>query len=249
MQPATASASMPAPSGMSEVNRILGIFWDPKPVYRDLAAKPRWWVPMILLMIVSVTMIYTFSHKIGWETFIQKQIEQQMMRNPQMTQPPAEQLQIGIKIAGTMGYVMSVIGGPIFALLIAALLTFVFKTLGGVDVTFKQSFSFTYYSYLPNAIAQILAIVVMFFVIPADFDLNNPVALNVAWFLDPATTPAWLRAPARFLDVFWIWSMLLTALGFSTATKRLKYSKSVALVASVWLVFAAIATGWAAMFG
>ena len=203
---------------------------------------------MILLIVVSLVMMFTFSSKIGWETFIQKQVEQQLHRNPEAQQPTPEQLQTGSKIAGIFGYVMAVVTGPVFALLFAALLMFMFRTVGQSNVSFAQAFSITYYSSLPMMISSILAIVVMFFVNPVDFDLQNPLALNLAWFLDPATTPAPLRALARFVDVFWIWIMLLTALGFSVAAKKVTFSKSLALVASVWLLFAAISAGWAAIF-
>ena len=134
------------------------------------------------------------------------------------------------------------------ASVIAALFMLVFKTLGGADLTFKQSFSITYYSFLPNALATILAIIVMFFVNPADFDLRNPVALNVGWFLNAETTPKWLQAMASSIDLFSIWIMLLLALGFSTAARKLKYSKALTLVVSLWVVFVVLKTGWTAMF-
>lgn len=243
------AASVPAPSQKNELSRIIGIFWDPKPVYEDLAVRPRWWVPLILLTVLAVAYLAAFSNVIGWERFL----EHEFQTNSRIQQlPPDEQqnfLQQQLKFIAPISYAGAVVGGVVVTVIIAALFVLVFKTLGGANLTFKQSFSITYYSFLPNALATILAIIVMFFVNPADFDLRNPVALNLGWFLSAETTPKWLQALASSIDLFSMWIMLLLALGFSTAARKLKYSKALTLVVSLWVFYVVLKTGWAAIFG
>ncbi|MCW5977522.1 MAG: YIP1 family protein [Bryobacteraceae bacterium] len=245
----SAIGGQPIEPRMSEAGRIFGIFWDPKPVYQDLAARPRWWAPLILLTALAVVYLAAFSSHVGWERFM----EHEFQTNSRLQQLSPEQrdqmLQQQLKIVGVASYAGAVVGGFVMTVVIAALFLFVFKTLGGADLRFKQSFSITYYSFLPNALATILAIVVMFLVNPADFDLRNPVALNAGFFLDPLTSPRWLHAVATSLDLFSIWIMLLLALGFSTAIRKLKFGVALTRVVALWFVYVFLKTGWSAMFG
>jgi hypothetical protein len=52
MSPETATSSDPQAQGMSEISRLAGVFFEPKKAFADIAARPRWIVPL-LLMIVS----------------------------------------------------------------------------------------------------------------------------------------------------------------------------------------------------
>jgi hypothetical protein len=233
---------------MSEIGRIFGIYWEPKPVYRDLAARPRWLIPYILLSLCGVVYLASFSRAIGWQTFMEREFE----KNERVQQLPPEQRQAlmeqQLRFAGPFAYGAAVVGGLAALLVVAAACLFMFKMLGGADLTFKQALSITSYSFLPNCLSAILAIVVIFFVNPVDFDLNNPLALNLGWFLDSETTPRWLQAAASSIDLFSIWIMLLLALGFSTAVKKISYSKALTVIVALWAVWVVLKAGGTALF-
>lgn len=241
--------SAPEPPGPqhSEIARLTGVFWDPKPVYEDLAARPRWWTPLILATLVSLAFLYGFSHRVGWERFL----EQEFRSNPRLQQLSIEQqrtiLAQQTKIVGITSYAGAVVGTALVCLAVAAVFLFVFRSFAGADLTFRQSFSIAVYSFLPNVLASALAILVMFLADPADFDLRNPLMLNAGWLVRSETAANWLRALAASIDLFSIWAMLLLALGFSVASKKLRYSKALALVIVVWLVYVGLKTGWTAL--
>lgn len=238
----------PETKGMTETGRLIGIFWEPRPVFEDLSTRPRWWVPLILLTVLAVGYLLAFSRIVGWETFMRQQFE----TNPQLQQIPPEQqdriLEQQTKYASTFGYVGAGVGVAASTLLIAALLLGLFNFLGGTRLKYKQAFSITCYSYLPTGLSTILAMVVMYLKNPEDFDLQNPLVLNVGSFLDPDTTAKWLHSIATSLDAFSIWVMLLLALGFSVAAKKLPFSRSLMLVLSPWAVYVALKSGWVSLF-
>ena len=97
---------------------------------------------------------------------------------------------------------------------------------------------------LPQVFGILLAIVVLFLKDPAEFDLRNSVASNLAVFLDPDTTPAWLLGLAGSLDLFVFWPLLLLATGFSVAARKLSWSKSFTWVVATWAVWVAVKCGW-----
>src|SRR5512140_750933 len=173
---------------MSEAGRIAGIFWEPKPVFEDLAERPRWWVPLILLTALSVVLAVTLSRVVGWEPTVRQQIES----NSRLAQMPAEQreraIEVGVKSASIMGYVGAAGGLTVSALLIAAVMLGSFNLLGGAKLKYRQAFSVTCYSFIPTGLSTILIMVVMFLKDPADFSIQNALPVHLGAFLNQQTT-------------------------------------------------------------
>jgi hypothetical protein len=236
------------PSSMSEAGRLVGIIWEPKPVFEDLAARPRWWAPLIILTALSMVSVVTLSRVVGWEPIVRQQMES----NSRLAQMPADQreraIEMGLKSASIMGYVAAVCGTTISALLVAAVMLGFFNLLGGAELKYRQAFSVTCYSMLPTGLSTILIMVVMFLKDPAEFSLQNALPVHLGAFLNPQTTAKWLYTLASSFNLFTIWMMLLMALGFSVASKRLTFGKSLTLVALPWAVVVLLGCAVAAMF-
>jgi hypothetical protein len=219
---------------MSEIGRLTGIFWDPRPVFENLAAKPRFLVPLILLTVLSILYLATFARIVGFEDLTRRQLES----NPRTAQLPAEQRERAIEQAAKftvpMAYAGGALGITVVSLVIAGVLLGCMNLFGGARLRYPQAFSLTCYSYLPSGIAQILALVVLLLKDPADFDLQNPIPLNVGAFLDRASVGGFAHSLASSLDLFSIWVILLMALGFSTAARRMSYAKALTLVLLPW---------------
>ena len=241
------------PESMGEIGRLTGIIWEPKPVFENLAARPRWWAPIILLTVISVIFVFTFSRVVGWEGYVRQQIDKQAQTNPQMAQMSPEQRERAVELSTTIakygGLGGSLVGVTLSTLLIAAIMLGSLNLLGGAGLKFREVFSVTSYSFLPSAISSLLAIVVMLLKNPEDFDLQNPLPANLGAFLSTQTTPKWLIALAGSFDLFIFWIMLLMALGFSVVAKRLSFGKSLTLVLIPWAVYVLIKVGVAGITG
>ncbi len=244
---------MPAPQApspnMSEAGRLAGIFWEPKPVFENLAAQPRFLVPLILLTVLSLVYLASFARVVGFENLTRRQLE----TNPRTAQLPPEQreraIQQGTKFATPMAYVGGVLGVTASSLVVAAILLGCMNLVGGAKVRYPQAFSITCYSLLPSGLATILSLVVMLLKDPADFDLRSPLPLNVGAFLDQKAVGGFLYSLAGSLDLFSIWVILLLALGFSTAAKRMSYGKALALVVLPWGIYVLLKSALASLAG
>jgi hypothetical protein len=241
------------PQGMGEIGRLTGMIWEPKPVFEDLAARPRWWAPIILLTILSVIFVFTFSRVVGWDAMMRQQLDKQAQTNPRMAQMSAEQREQSMAlltaIAKYGGLGGSFVGVTISTLLMAVVMLVSLNWLGGAGLKFKQVFSVTCYSFLPTAISTGLALVVMLLKNPEDFDLQRPLPANLGAFLSTQTSPKWLIGLASSFDLFTIWVMLLMALGFSVVAKRLSFAKSLTLVLIPWALYVLIKVGVAGITG
>lgn len=241
------------PQGMSEAGRLTGIFWEPRPVFEDLAQRPRFWVPLLILTAFAVVYMVTFSRVVGWESVYR----QQLTSNPRLDQMPPEQkqqaLQTMTKIVGPMASIAAAVGPAMGMLVISAVLLGCFNLLGGAGIKFRQAFSITCYSSLPSVLATIGALTVMLLKNPEDFSLQNPLPLNVGAFLAPGATAPWLLRLATSIDAFSLWSILLLALGFSIAAgqkkAKMSYGQALMLVLIPWALYVVVVVGIAAIGG
>jgi membrane protein DedA with SNARE-associated domain len=64
--------------------------------------------------------------------------------------------------------------------------------------------------------------------------LNNPVASNPGYFMNSADSPFWYFIASQ-VDIFLLWTLVLTAIGFST-TGKVKMGTSFAIVIGWWVV-------------
>ncbi len=233
---------------MGELGRLGGVLFDPKLAFADIAARPvRWWVPLLLLSVITIGFVLLFSQRVGWERFFRQQFQQ----NPRTREMPAEQreqiMRQQVAVTKWVAPIIVPIQFGVLTLVVAGAFLFVFNIVAGNQLTFRQVFAVTSYSWLPYAVAILLGTGLMYVQSPEEFDLQNPVFSNLGVFFDPVESPV-LFALTKSIDVFVIWGLLLLATGFSAAGRRLSWGKAFTWVVITWVLFVAGRVGWAALW-
>lgn len=233
----------------SELARLTGVIWEPGATFRDIAARPRWWPPLVIIIPLSLLFIYSFTVRVGWERFFRQQSE----TNSQMQKMDAAQreqvISTQIKYAPIATYAIVAIWLPVAAVIAAGVFLFVFRTMLGAELSFRQVFAIYCYSLIPLIFSSIMSFAVLFLKDPDQFDLQNPTLSNIGAFLDPLNTPKWLFSLAASVDVFTLWTLALLATGLSAAARKISWSTSFTWVMATWLVYVLLKAGWAALFG
>jgi len=121
--------------------------------------------------------------------------------------------------------------------------------LMSAGVKFKQIFAIECYAGLVGIIPHLLGIVVMFLKSPDQFNLMNPLVFNPAAFMDQKTASKFLYTLGAGMDLFVIWTLILTAIGIKAAAgKRLSTGGAAVAVilpyALLLLVGAAVAAAF-----
>ena len=232
---------------MSELSRLIGVFFEPKKAFVDIAERPRWVVPTLILILSSIVFLYTFNTHVGWETYLHRVMD----NNPRVQQLPPEQQQnafnLQLRIVPAFAYVGAVLGLPLTFLIAAGIALGIIRGLLGVPIRFAQAFAVMCYASLPRVVLAVLSDVVMFLKNPEDFDLQNPFFSNPGALMDPLKSSKFLYTLASAFDVFTIWVLLLMALGLKAAGgKRLSFGGALFAVALPWAVFVLIRGGAAA---
>jgi len=235
--PYAAPALPPEPAPLSEGARIVNTFIAPSKTFTDLRRNASWWGPWLLISIFALIFIYSMDRQIGFEQISRNEIAKSP-RADQFDKLPADQQQQRIQVAGKFVRYLSY-GIPVTILFYFAITALVlwasFKFGAGAQVSYKIAYAIVFYASLPITVSSILGTISMFSGInPEGFNVNNPVATNPAYFMDP-TQNKFLYVMASGLDVLIIWSIVLMGIGFSCNSK-VKRGTAIAIVAG-WYVF------------
>jgi hypothetical protein len=238
MTPELLPEEEPQAKGLGEGSRLTGVFFEPAKTFEDVAARPGFWAPLILVIVVSLVYMALFGQHVGWERMIRHQTE----TSARAAQQPPEQreagIQMAVKIAPIAGYVGVLVGIPLVWLIWSAVLLGIVKGMMSAQVRLKQVFAILCYAGLPGVIMALLAIAVMFMKPPDDFNLQNPLVFNPGAFMDPLTTSKFLYSLASALDLFRLWTLVLVAIGLKAAGgKQLSMGGAMTAVFLPWAIW------------
>jgi uncharacterized Tic20 family protein len=238
------------PTPLSEGARILNTFIAPSKTFTDLRRSAAWWAPFLLMVIISTVFVYTVGQKIGFRKVTENQLQMSPKQSAQLENLPADQRerQMEQRTTGTriISYAFPVIT-LIFWLILAAVMYPSFKFAAGADVNFKISLAIVVYAALPLILKSLLSLVsVLAGMSPDSFSFQNPLATNPGYFMNPADSP-FLYGILSAIDIFMIWTLVLTALGFTYVSKA-KRGTAFAIVFGWWALITLFFSGLGAMF-
>jgi hypothetical protein len=223
---------------MTEPARLFGVFYEPGKVFADVAERPRWLVPVIVAILLALSFTYAISTHIGWD----QTIRQAFANNSRVADLPADQRELLVarsaKFASIAGWAGAVVAPPFIVLIVSGVLTGIFNGLLGTELKFVQMFAITAYAFLVRGIYNLLLILLLYLKPPEDFNIQvSPFSL--AAYMNRQENPKWLMSLAGSLDLFTIWTIILLAIGFSVAAKKLSFSKALITIAIPWLILVA----------
>jgi hypothetical protein len=236
---------------MSELSRLTGVFFEPAKAFEDIASRPRWLTPLIIIMVCAISVSVVFSQRVGWERFFRQQIES----SPRTAQMSTEQKEQAIAMQSKFGPIMGgagvLIGLPIYYLIASGVLLGIVSGIMSAPVKFKQVFAVMCYASLAGAVvSSILTLAVMFLKSPDQFNLQNPLAFNPGAFMDPQGGSKFLYSLATSLDLFSLWTIFLIAVGLKAAGgKKLSFGGAFFAVLVPWAIYVLCKSAIAGAFG
>lgn len=228
------------------MGRVIGAFTSPKATFEDIARKPSWIAPMLILIILNLGISGLLATKVDWRSVVTKQMEASPASASLPEDQKAQRIEMGAKIAPMITWVAGILGIPIVALIITLVYWLGFNLIKGAGIKFGTAFGITVHALLPSAISIILTIIILYLKPAGDIvpEPGKMAATSLYAFL-PANAAKWLQALGASLEIFWIWCMVLLAIGYSAANPR-KIQSGYAIVFGIWLVWVLIKVGWAA---
>ncbi len=244
----TPSPAAEAQAPINHVGRIFGALFSPKTTFEEIVRRPGWIAPIILLTILSLGVSVLLGQKVSWERVVARSIEQSPRAQQLSAERREQQIAIGAKIARVAVYVFGTLGSLIFTVIMAAIFLGAFNLLAGAGVRFGTAMAISSHALMPSAISSVLAIVVLLVKSSDTIDPNHLLATNLGALVS-SDAPKWLEKLAASVDIFWIWILVLLAIGFSAAnTKKVSMGKALGIVFGLYVAFRLVVVGWAAAF-
>ena len=236
-----------ATPALSEPQRIINTFVAPSKTFADIRRNPGWWVPWLLVSIVSMAFFYTVEKKVGFDTIVNTTMEHApafMQQAMESLTPEQRQQRLQGQITGQrfVSIYLSWLTYLILGLIAAALYMVAFNFVLEAGIPYKNSLAVFFYGMLPKIFFSLLAIIVLIRgVDPTGFNLENPINTNVAAFLDRWNTSRFLYHLLSFVDVFTIWSVILLGIGYARqSAKKISTGTAITTVAVVYFIGALI---------
>jgi hypothetical protein len=241
--------TVPGAAPLTETQRILDIFVAPSKTFTDILRKATFWGPLVILIVVGVAYSFSVQQKIGWEQVYENNVRQLSLKAQEaLASPKAESMRtVQTKVGEIVSYVYVV---PVLIITaIIALLLWVTVNFGfGGKARYAEIYAVSFYANVVMNIKFLLGIVAIFAGLsPDSFLINNPVGSNIGYFLS-SDYPLWLRALCTHIDLFEIWSLVLSVIGVSIVAK-VSRGKAAVVVIGWWLIVVLVAMAGAAAQG
>jgi len=234
---------------LGEGSRLSGIFFEPKKAFSDIARRPSWIVPLVLIVLGGLAYTFAFTQHVGWERFMRQTIESSP-RTAQLSAEKREQvIDTQARFAPIFGYVGVLVGVPLYNVIAAGILLLLANIMLSAQLRFKQVFAVVCYAGVPGLLFSALAIGVMFLKNPDDFNLRNPLMFNPGAFMDPNGPNKFLYSLASSIDLFTFWTIALMAIGLSAAGRRVSFGGALSVVVLPWAGWVLIKSAMAGVFG
>jgi hypothetical protein len=227
----------PGREGMSTVQTLTSIFFEPGETFKTLRARPRFLIAGIVTLLVFMAYYTTFVWRVGSEAIARAQIES---RSKDAT---PEQIEQGLAMQNNpIVKAVTYASFPVvFAVIFSAGagLYLLGVMLMGKSLTFKQALAVWVYStYPPTVIFAVVNIVLLFLKSRDDIDptaINNGLArANPAILIDTKAQPV-LGTILGSVDLIQFYGLFLAAVGLKTMAK-LSTGSAWAIVLGIWVV-------------
>lgn len=222
--------------------RIAGLFSNPSATMADVADRPDWLVPLLLIILVSGILNFVAAPHVDFESGMREQFAERGLTDQQIDDALDR-----VEAFQKFGAPIAAISVAIMLMAIAALFMLIARLFGGEGV-FRQYFAVTNYAWLPQLVKG--ALVVLLLVRAGSLEPDQMGLLlksNLGFLADPEEQRV-LSAVLTSIDLFNFACLALMIFGYGRASK-LGTRKMATLVISTYIVWILVRVGIAAVRG
>jgi Yip1-like protein len=253
---------LPQPKGepeppMSGVQNLLGIFYQPTRVFRNLRAHPHWLAAFLVICVVNAVYAAAFVQRLTPERIVEYTMEKladSPIKPPpeamdkakedalQQAKQPVQRIQTAAK---------SFVAVFVFACFIAGLGLLGVLAFGG-RINFWQAFAVILYAWVPvTVISKLLSLVILYIKAPEDIHpilgQETLVQDNLGVLFAPADHPA-LFTLGSAIGVLSFYGLWLKAKGLANAGEKVSSSAAWGVSITLWVLGVILGMIFATLF-
>jgi len=242
VMPANETAGVAAPARRGLAARMIGVVLSPRATFEVVAADPRWLGVLAVTVLVSAFATTAFmSSQRGQEALLDRQVSTMESFGVEVTDEMYSRLQAQSGRAPYWAAAQALIGWPLLLLAGAGLLYAGFSLAGG-GATFRQVFSVLAHSTVILLLQQLYSLPLAY----ARGSLDSATTLSV--FAPMVDETTFLGRLLGVIDLFWIWWLVVLAVGLSVLYRR-RAGSIFAVLAAIYAVVAIAIAAFMARLG
>jgi hypothetical protein len=245
----TATAAELAP--LSQIERVIDVFVAPAKTFTDVRRSASWWLPWLIVSVLSTVFSYTILNKVGVPALVDSTVRSSPMLENQLsnaTPEAAANIRAGIAKQFQFMYIYPVLA-VLVALIVAGVLLGTANFVFAGRATYGQMLAVWFYGTLPLTLLSVLTVVAIYAGMSTDgFNIKNAIGTNIGFYLQDGSTPKWLVTLLSSVDVFSIWTAVVLSIGVSTVA-GIRRSAGAIVVFGWWALYVLMQTGIAAVTG
>jgi len=199
---------------LSFLQRVVGVLFSPGETMADVAAHPRWAdVLAFTTLLVAVGFAVFLSTDVGKLAYADQAVTNVEAFGGTVTAEMQQGIQTQAAIAAWLQGGAVLLFGPLMTALIAGILFGVFTVLGG-EASYKQVFAVVTHAGVISLLQQV-------FTLPVNYQRGTmSSATNLGVFFPDLAEGSFLAAVLGFVDLFWIWYLVVLAIGLGAVYRR-----------------------------
>lgn len=227
----TDAATPPAASKASIFEDFVDIFFQPSVVF-ERRRDGQFGLALLILAVVTGILAFVLHNGLApvMDAVIAKQQAAMMAKNPQLTQEQLSGMTGFMEMSSKFGAIVFV---PLAALFGGILIWLIGKFLDA-KVAFAAAMMIAVYAGVPRVVQTVVTALQGLLLAPESITSPNSVSIGPARFLPDSANPV-LSTFLGGLDLFTIWSVILSAIGIAIVA-RVPMTRAAIVAGLVWLV-------------
>lgn len=224
---------------------LLEVFYQPSSAFTRLREKKWAWVlPAILILALSVGSVAMMLNKFS----VNDILEQSMAESGQ--EMPAQGMDQAAGIIAITMYASPVVTVPVMILVVALVLFAIVKGFAG-ETTFPRMLNAAAYSIWPWTVISSVLVAIMLATAPdlKGFNLQNPIPLNVAYFVGADAVGKGFAALLSGINLLNFYFLYLLSVGAAALSDRTSVGKVMGPLAGIYVLWILGKAGFASIFG
>ncbi len=242
---------------MSAVQKLLGIFYEPTRVFRNLRSHPYWLAAFLTIVLINIAYSNVFIRRLTPQHIVDytmEKLDQSPIKPPPEAMEAAKQDALAVAsqpVRRVQEAAKSFVGTFVFTCFVAMLCWIGVMVFGG-RINFWQSLAATFYAALPVVVVtKLLSLIILFVKAPEDvhpiMGQETLVQDNLGVLFTPATQPT-LFVLASAFGVLSFYGLWLRAKGLQYAGQKVSSSAGWSVAIILWLLAVIIGTIFATLF-
>ncbi len=232
--------SMPAPPEMGLFARAIGVLTSPRKTFEAVVANPRpvGIVFLVAVIIAAATALPQFTEK-GRQATLDMQVQQiEKFTGQPVTDEMYSAMEKRSQYGGYVTAATVFIFTPVVTLFFGAIYWAIFNIVMGGTAAYKQVLAIVAHSSVVSTLGVALGVPIQY--LKGSMSATGP--FNLGALLPMLDEKSFLANFLGSIDLFRVWSILVTAIGLGVLYKR----KTGPIAATLFIIYAVIAGGIAA---